>query len=77
MPSSFGLGSKPLNGVALQQDKLTDTAEAVTRVLSEKAARQDDAGSVDLIWINGLNFLAVKEQGLLSGSFVNGLPNAQ
>ena len=49
MPSSFGLGSKPLNGVALQKDKLTDTAEAVTRVLSEKAAGQDDLGFVDLI----------------------------
>ena len=77
MPSSFGLGSKPLNGVALQQDKLTDTAEAVTRVLSEKAARQDDSGSVDLIWINGPNFLVLKEQGLLCGPFVDGLPNAQ
>ena len=36
-------------GVALRQVKLTDTAEAVTRVLSEKAAGQDDEGSVDLI----------------------------
>ena len=61
----------------MQQVKLTDTAEAVIRVLSEKAAGQDDAGSVDLIWINGPNFLAMKEQGLLFGPFVDGLPNAQ
>ena len=64
-------------GVALRQVKLTDTAEAVTRVLSEKAAGQDDEGSVDLIWINGPNFLTMKEQGLLFGPFVDGLPNAQ
>ncbi|MEO5615668.1 MAG: ABC transporter substrate-binding protein [Cypionkella sp.] len=64
-------------GVKVEQVKLTDTAEAVTRVISEKAAGQDSGGSVDLIWINGPNFLAMKEQGLLHGPFVADLPNAQ
>ncbi len=64
-------------GVKIQQVKLTDTAEAVTRVLSEKAAGQDQGGSVDMIWINGPNFLAMKEQGLLHGPFVASLPNAK
>ena len=64
-------------GVKVEQVKLTDTAEAVTRVISEKAAGQDTGGSVDLIWINGPNFLAMKDQGLLHGPFVAGLPNAQ
>lgn len=64
-------------GVKVEQVKLTDTAEAVTRVISEKAAGQDSGGSVDLIWINGPNFLAMKEQGLLHGPFVAGLPNAR
>lgn len=63
-------------GVKVEQVKLTDTAEAVTRVISEKAAGQDSGGAVDLIWINGPNFLAMKEQGLLHGPFVAGLPNA-
>lgn len=63
--------------VSVQQVKLTDTAEAVTRVLSEKAAGQDRGGSVDLIWINGPNFVAMKDQGLLYGPFVADLPNAQ
>jgi putative thiamine transport system substrate-binding protein len=66
-----------LYGVEIEQVKLTDTAEAVTRVLSEKAAGLDEGGSVDLIWINGPNFLAMKEQGLLHGPFVSGLPNAK
>lgn len=56
-----------LYGVKVEQVKLTDTAEAVTRVVSEKAAGQNDGGSVDMIWINGPNFLAMKEQGLLHG----------
>lgn len=65
------------HGVTLRQVKLTDTAEAVARVLAEKAAGRDQGGSVDLIWINGPNFLAMKEQGLLHGPFVAGLPNAR
>lgn len=64
-------------GVKVTQVKLSDTAEAVTRVLSEKAAGQVQGGSVDLIWINGPNFLAMKEQGLLHGPFVADLPNAK
>jgi len=64
-------------GVTIQQVKLTDTAEAVTRVIAEKAAGQTSGGSVDLIWINGANFLSMKEQGLLHGPFVSDLPNAR
>lgn len=66
-----------LYGVKIEQVKLTDTAEAVTRVISEKAAGQDAGGSVDMIWINGPNFLTMKEQGLLHGPFVAELPNAK
>ncbi|MGL4312170.1 MAG: ABC transporter substrate-binding protein [Paracoccaceae bacterium] len=64
-------------GVKVEQVKLTDTAEAVTRVISEKAAGVNDGGTVDLIWINGPNFLTMKEQGLLHGPFVADLPNAR
>lgn len=69
--------TQALYGVTVEQVKLTDTAEAVTRVIAEKAAGQNDGGAVDLIWINGPNFLAMKEQGLLHGPFVADLPNAQ
>lgn len=72
-----GEETERLYGVRVEQTKLTDTAEAVTRVLSEKAAGQDSGGSVDLIWINGPNFLAMKEQGLLYGPFTADLPNAR
>jgi putative thiamine transport system substrate-binding protein len=65
-----------LYGVKVEHVKLTDTAEAVTRVLAEKAAGRTAGGSVDLIWINGANFLSMKAQGLLHGPFVADLPNA-
>lgn len=64
-------------GVTVVQVKLADTAEAVTRVVAEKAAGQDTGGSVDLIWINGPNFQSMKEQGLLYGPFLQDLPNAR
>ena len=62
-------------GVTLRHVKLSDTAEAVRKVLAEKSAGRDDGGSVDLIWINGENFKAMKDQGLLFGPFAESLPN--
>ncbi|MEL7089134.1 MAG: ABC transporter substrate-binding protein, partial [Planctomycetota bacterium] len=62
-------------GVTLEQVKLSDTADAVSRVLAEKTAGKDDGGAVDLIWINGANFAAMKEAGLLFGPFAEALPN--
>jgi putative thiamine transport system substrate-binding protein len=62
-------------GVTIQQVKLKDTAEAVTRVVAEKSAGRNANGSVDLIWINGPNFLAMKTQGLLYGAITQSLPN--
>lgn len=66
---------KKRHGVTIQQVKLKDTAEAVTRVVAEKSAGRDSGGSVDLIWINGPNFLAMKDQGLLHGPFTQVMPN--
>lgn len=62
-------------GLTLEQVKLSDTADAVARVLAEKAAGNRAQGSVDLIWINGENFAAMKEADLLFGPFVAELPN--
>ncbi len=52
-------------GVQLNHVKLTDTAEAVSRVVAEKAAGTSEGGAVDLIWINGENFASMKRNGLL------------
>jgi len=63
------------HGVTLRHVKLADTADAVARVLAEKAAGKTSEGSVDLIWINGENFAAMKRSGLLFGPFTERLPN--
>ena len=62
-------------GVTLVHVKLTETSEAVARVVAEKQAGRDSGGSVDLIWINGENFRAMKEQDLLYGPFAQTLPS--
>jgi putative thiamine transport system substrate-binding protein len=62
-------------GITLNHVKLNDTAEAVTRVVAEKAAGRDEGGTIDLIWINGPNLLSMKQQGLLFGPFTQALPN--
>lgn len=54
--------------------KLTDTAHAVARVLSEKTAGNATDGSIDLIWINGENFASMKHKGLLKSPWVANLP---
>jgi putative thiamine transport system substrate-binding protein len=61
--------------VELKHVKLSDTTEAVNRVLAEKIAGRDQDGSVDLIWINGENFAKMKENQLLYGPFTETLPN--
>lgn len=62
-------------GVTVRHVKLSDTSEAVARVIAEKTAGRDEGGSVDLIWINGPNLLSMKENDLLFGPFADDLPN--
>ena len=65
-------------GVKLQHVKISDAADVVKRVRAEKqAGRKDTEGTVDLVWINGENFAAMKRDGLLSAPFVTALPNFQ
>ncbi|MBR9925120.1 MAG: ABC transporter substrate-binding protein [Gammaproteobacteria bacterium] len=62
-------------GVDVEHVKLDDTGSAVARVLGEKQAGNMDDGRIDLIWINGENFAAMREQDLLFGPFAESLPN--
>ncbi|MBL4600434.1 MAG: ABC transporter substrate-binding protein [Rhizobiaceae bacterium] len=63
-------------GVNVIHVKLDDTANAVAKVVAEKAAGTDKGGSIDLIWINGENFASMKRQGLmLSPGWADKLPN--
>lgn len=62
-------------GVTLTHVKLAATSDAVARVQAEQAAGKDSGGAVDLIWINGENFAAMKRAGMLYGPFAQSLPN--
>ncbi len=61
-------------GITLKHVKIADTAEVVRRVRDEVKAGKPE-GSVDLVWINGENFRAMKAERLLFGPFTETLPN--
>lgn len=71
----LGVKARDSYGVTLEHVKLASTSDAVSRVLAERDAGQTTGGAVDLIWINGANFAAMKAQGLLFGPFAESLPN--
>ena len=73
--ASVGADLQARYGVTLEHVRLADTADAVTRVISERQAGRDTGGAVDAIWINGANFASMKDQGLLFGPFAESLPN--
>jgi putative thiamine transport system substrate-binding protein len=62
-------------GIKLEHVKVTDTADVVKRVRNEKTAGRTADGSVDMVWINGENFLAMKRDNLLFGPFAENLPS--
>lgn len=67
--------TQSLYGVNVVHVKLSDTSEAVSRVLAEKLAGNTESGSVDLLWVNGENFATLKQNDLLFGPWAEQLPN--
>ncbi|MEP5731079.1 MAG: ABC transporter substrate-binding protein [Sulfitobacter sp.] len=61
--------------ITLNRVGLSDTVEAVNIVLGEKESGVTDAGSVDMIWINGENFRTMKQGGLAYCGYTDVLPN--
>jgi putative spermidine/putrescine transport system substrate-binding protein len=61
--------------ITLNRVPITDAAEIVNLVLSEKEAGVTDAGTVDLIWINGENFRSMKQGDLAFCGYTGILPN--
>ncbi|MEQ9448638.1 MAG: ABC transporter substrate-binding protein, partial [Rhodospirillaceae bacterium] len=62
-------------GITLRHVKVGDISETVTLLLAEKAGGRRTGGRVDLIWLNGENFVTLKQNGLLYGPFARQLPN--
>ncbi len=61
--------------VKLVQVKVDDIAQSVSQLLANKQAGKRSGGPIDLLWVNGENFKALKEQGLLGAPFTHELPN--
>lgn len=66
-----------LHGIALTHVRVNDPGESVARVLAERQAGRNTDGSVDLLWINGENFAALRRENLLYGPWADDIPNAR
>ena len=64
-------------GVTLEHVKIGDIAEVVGQLEAAKAVGKDSDGNVDLMWVNGENFAAMKNGELIWGAFADKLPNAE
>lgn len=62
-------------GVKLVQVKVDDIAPSVSQLLANKQAGKLAGGPIDLLWVNGENFKAMKERELLGAPFTGELPN--
>ncbi len=62
--------------ITLERTPLTDTADAVNKLINEKSAGKDE-GTIDLVWINGENFATGTEADLWFGPWAERLPNAK
>ncbi len=64
-------------GVKINRVPVTDTVDALNRVVAERKAGKSSGGAVDLIWINGENFVEGKRAGLWLKDWARSLPNAR
>lgn len=60
--------------VELQRVPVNDAQDFINQLVDEKSAGKKQ-GSIDIIWINGENFKAAKDNELLWGDFAGKLPN--
>jgi putative spermidine/putrescine transport system substrate-binding protein len=67
---------KKEHGITLERTPVSDTADAVNKLLNEKQAGKDE-GTIDLVWINGENFATGAEADLWFGPWAERLPNAK
>jgi putative thiamine transport system substrate-binding protein len=64
--------------ISVKHVKVSDTSNVVARILSEKNARKNTNGAVDLVWINGENFSMMKNNGLLlNQNWIFKIPNSK
>jgi len=64
-------------GVTLDVVGVTDTADAVNKVLAQQQAGRTTDGTVDAIWVNGENFATGRQAGIWYCGYPAALPNAR
>jgi putative spermidine/putrescine transport system substrate-binding protein len=72
----YGQPLKERYDITLNRVPVADTVDAVNQVLSEQQAGVT-AGAVDFIWINGENFVSLKQADMLYGGWNRKLPNSR
>ncbi len=71
----YGTALRERYNITLNRVPLADAVDVVNQLLSEKEA-SIDPGVVDLIWINGENFLSLKQAEMLYEGWARDIPNA-
>jgi putative spermidine/putrescine transport system substrate-binding protein len=64
------------HGIELVRTPVSDTSDAVNKLLNEKQAGREE-GTIDLLWLNGENFYTGSQADLWWGPWAEGLPNAR
>ncbi len=62
--------------ILLERVPLSDTQDAVQKLIRDKKLGREN-GSIDMLWLNGENFKAMKDNGLTWKSFLGELENSQ
>ena len=69
---------KKRHNINVKHVKVSDTSNVVARILSEKNAKKDSNGAVDLVWINGENFSMMRKNKLLiRENWIFKIPNSE
>ncbi|HAS79871.1 MAG TPA: ABC transporter substrate-binding protein [Fusobacteriaceae bacterium] len=64
------------NKIILNRVPIVDIKDTVNKLIVEKQAEKKD-GSVDILWVNGENYKALKEANVLWQGFTDKLPNLE
>ena len=61
-------------GITLRHVKVGNISESVTLLIAENAGGRTEGGRIDLLWLNGENFVTLKRNDLLHGPITQILP---
>ena len=62
-------------GIKIVHVKVADYQAVIKKIQAEKLSKNTKSGTVDVLWVNGENFAALKNQGLLYGPLIPKVPN--